>query len=174
MAYQALYRTYRPQLFRDVVGQEVVVKTLQNAIANNKISHAYLFAGPRGTGKTTVARIFAKTLNCENPVLQEPCDKCRSCYEIADGISPGSIRSLDFTGTKATRAGSDLPWAAVHHRVNGLQVGLPLPLGADMRMADAHTGTNGLAADLTFGHLLAPPLSKTVLAKRRTACSRTH
>ena len=92
---------------------------------------------------------------------------------LTDGISPGLIRSLDFTGTKAARAGSDLPGASVHHGVNGLQVRFPLTLGADMRMADAHTGTNGFAADLTFGHLLAPTLLKTVLAKRRTACSRT-
>jgi|SRR5690554_254323 len=91
MAYRALYRTYRPQLFREVVGQEVIVKSLQNAFANNKISHAYLFSGPRGTGKTTIARIFAKALNCENLTMLEPCDKCRSCHEIADSISPDVI-----------------------------------------------------------------------------------
>lgn len=91
MAYKALYRTYRPQLFREVVGQDVVVKTLQNAIANKKISHAYLFSGPRGTGKTTIARIFAKALNCENLALLEPCEKCTSCHEVSDGISPDVI-----------------------------------------------------------------------------------
>lgn len=91
MAYKALYRAYRPQLFREVVGQEAIVKTLQNAIANNKISHAYLFCGPRGTGKTTIARIFAKALNCDNQQMYEPCDHCKSCYEITDSISPDVI-----------------------------------------------------------------------------------
>ncbi len=86
MAYKALYRTYRPQFFREVVGQEVVVKTLQNAIASKKVSHAYLFSGPRGTGKTTLARIFAKTLNCSNVTLNEPCNNCPSCHEISDGV----------------------------------------------------------------------------------------
>jgi DNA polymerase-3 subunit gamma/tau len=91
MAYKALYRAYRPQFFREVVGQDVVVKTLQNAIANKKISHAYLFCGPRGTGKTTIARIFAKALNCENSTLLEPCNKCNSCHEVSDSISPDVI-----------------------------------------------------------------------------------
>lgn len=91
MSYKALYRTYRPQTFKEVVGQDVVVKTLQNAIANNKISHAYLFAGPRGTGKTTIARLFAKALNCSNLEVNEPCNKCVSCQEISESSSPDVI-----------------------------------------------------------------------------------
>ena len=92
MAYQALYRTYRPQTFNKVVGQEAVVKTLQNAIINNKISHAYLFCGPRGTGKTSVARIFAKALNCiDLKPNGEPCCDCYVCKEISEGISPDVI-----------------------------------------------------------------------------------
>ena len=65
MSYQAFYRTYRPQKFSEVVGQKAVIKTLRNALSENKIAHAYLFCGPRGTGKTTMARLFAKALNCE-------------------------------------------------------------------------------------------------------------
>ena len=91
MSYKALYRTYRPQKFSDVTGQEVAVKTLQNAIKNNKISHAYLFSGPRGTGKTSIARIFAKALNCANMIDSEPCDECVSCKEISKGYNPDVI-----------------------------------------------------------------------------------
>ena len=91
MSYKALYRTYRPQVFGDVTGQEVAVKTLQNAIKNNKISHAYLFSGPRGTGKTSIARIFAKALNCVNLQDSEPCDECVSCKEISKGYNPDVI-----------------------------------------------------------------------------------
>ena len=84
-----LYRKYRPQTFEEVIGQEHVVKTLTNSIKGNNISHAYLFSGPRGSGKTTIARLFAKAINCENRKdgQFEPCDKCSSCLEIMAGNS---------------------------------------------------------------------------------------
>ena len=85
MAYVALYRAYRPQKFSEVVGQEHIIKTLQNAIKLNKVAHAYLFCGPRGTGKTTLAKILAKALNCENGPTIEPCCECDVCKEIAKG-----------------------------------------------------------------------------------------
>jgi len=80
--YQALYRKYRPKSFDDVVGQDVIVKTLSKAILNNMVSHAYLFAGPRGTGKTTIAKIFAKILNCENLSETTPCEECITCIQM--------------------------------------------------------------------------------------------
>ena len=79
MAYLALYRKYRPQTFDKVVGQEHITKTLENQIKNNKISHAYLFCGTRGTGKTSIAKIFARAINCEHPVNGSPCGECQTC-----------------------------------------------------------------------------------------------
>lgn len=83
MAYQALYRKYRPVDFSDVVGQDVVVQTLKNALKNSKTSHAYMFSGPRGTGKTTIAKIFAKTINCLEPEDGVCCGKCKNCLAIS-------------------------------------------------------------------------------------------
>jgi len=80
--YQALYRKYRPTSFDEVVGQDVIIKTLKNALKNNKISHAYLFTGPRGTGKTSIAKIFAKLINCENYSDGKACNTCDSCVSI--------------------------------------------------------------------------------------------
>ena len=80
--YQALYRKYRPKNLEDVVGQEIIVKILSNSIKNNKISHAYLFSGPRGTGKTSIAKLMAKIVNCSNLNGIDPCDKCESCLQF--------------------------------------------------------------------------------------------
>lgn len=88
MSYQALYRVWRPQTFFDVVGQEHVTKTLQNALLQQKISHAYLFSGPRGTGKTSAAKILAKAINCEHAPVAEPCNECVACRGITNGTIP--------------------------------------------------------------------------------------
>lgn len=85
MAYQALYRVWRSQRFDDLVGQEAITKTLKNAIQQHKTSHAYLFTGPRGTGKTSAAKIFAKAINCPNSVDGEPCNECEMCRSITEG-----------------------------------------------------------------------------------------
>ena len=91
MAYQALYRKWRPGEFDDVKGQDHIVTTLRNQIKMNRIGHAYLFCGTRGTGKTTVAKIFAKAVNCLSPVDGGPCNECAMCKAINEQTSMNVI-----------------------------------------------------------------------------------
>ncbi|MFH1305071.1 MAG: DNA polymerase III subunit gamma/tau [Candidatus Omnitrophota bacterium] len=95
MTYQVLARKYRPQTFDDVIGQETITRTLKNSVARGRIANAYIFCGSRGVGKTTVARLVAKMVNCEKPLPAGPCNKCTSCEEITRG---GSIDVLEIDG----------------------------------------------------------------------------
>ena len=97
--YLPLYRKYRPQTFKDLIGQENIVKALSNAINLNKISHAYLLCGPRGTGKTTTARIIAKSLNCAKGPTLEPCGECPSCKDIANS-NPIDVIEIDAASNR--------------------------------------------------------------------------
>lgn len=110
---ESLYRKYRPQTFADVVGQDAIERTLRNALAQNKVSHAYLFCGPRGTGKTTTARLMAKAILCEKGVTPDPDGTCESCQMIAEGTHP-DVYELDA----ASRTGVDNVREEIIGRVN--------------------------------------------------------
>lgn len=117
MAYIALYRKYRPKRFEDVAGQKHVVKTLQNAVVQNRIAHAYLFCGPRGTGKTTIAKIFAKMINCENET-SKPCGNCTNCKLVQQGNHPDIIE-IDAASNNGVEEVRDLIEKVKYAPING-------------------------------------------------------
>ena len=98
MTSQAFYRKWRSQRFADLVGQEPVARTLKNAVRGERIAHAYLFCGPRGVGKTSVARILAKAVNCPNAVEGEPCAACAQCLAIGEGRAIDVVELADASG----------------------------------------------------------------------------
>ncbi|PWM47975.1 MAG: DNA polymerase III subunit gamma/tau [Clostridia bacterium] len=104
MAYQALYRKYRPQLFADVLGQEHITTTLKNQVESGRVSHAYVFSGSRGTGKTTTAKILARAVNCAHPVNGEPCGECEYCLAAADSADIIELDAASNNGVDDVRA----------------------------------------------------------------------
>ncbi len=105
MSYQVLARKWRPKTFEDMVGQSHILKALSNALDKNRLHHAYLFTGTRGVGKTTLARILAKCLNCEKGVSSKPCDKCNSCISVDEGrfVDLIEVDAASRTGVDDTR-----------------------------------------------------------------------
>ena len=102
MAYTALYRKWRPARFEDVRGQEHIVRTLKNQIISDRVGHAYLFCGTRGTGKTTIAKIMARAVNCEHPVDGSPCNECAVCRSILEGRSV-NVAEIDAASNNGCR-----------------------------------------------------------------------
>src|SRR6266700_1313880 len=105
MSYQVIARKWRPQLFADVIGQQAVTRTLRNALSSGRLAQAFIFAGPRGVGKTTTARILARALNCVTGPTPEPCGTCDACLEIAEGrdVDVFEIDGATYTGVDAVR-----------------------------------------------------------------------
>ena len=104
MNYKVLYRKYRPNNFENIIGQEYIIKTLKNSIINNNISHAYIFSGPRGTGKTSTAKVFAKAINCLNPINGSPCEKCEFCTNFAENPDIIEIDAASNNGVDEIRS----------------------------------------------------------------------
>jgi len=111
--YQTLYRKYRPQVFAEVVGQELIVRALKNSVAQGRIAHSYLFAGPRGLGKTSLARIFAKAINCPNVKEGEPCGECHVCTSIAEG-SAIDVHEFDAASHRSVEEVQEILLANLH------------------------------------------------------------
>ena len=129
MSYKALYRTYRPQTFEDVAGQSHVTITLKNAIKENRIAHAYLFAGPRGTGKTTIAKILAKAINCTGD--HPPCNECPNCKAITQGDHPDVIE-IDAASNNGVNEVRDLIAGEFSSIETSLGTYLPCPMAFSM------------------------------------------
>ena len=100
MNHTALYRKYRPKTFEEVIGQDHITKTLQNQIENDQIGHAYLFTGTRGTGKTSIAKIFAKAVNCLSPIHGSPCGECENCKRLEQ---ENDINIIEIDAAQTTR-----------------------------------------------------------------------
>ena len=103
MDYKVLYRKYRPDNFSSIVGQDYMVSILKNAIKTEKISHAYIFSGPRGTGKTSTAKVFAKAINCLNPTNEGPCNECDSCLHFKENADIIEIDAASNNGVDEIR-----------------------------------------------------------------------
>ena len=117
MSYIVTARKWRPQFFRDVISQQHVTETLKNAIKSDRVSHAYLFSGPRGVGKTTVARIFAKALNCVEGPAEEPCNVCKNCVSIQSGISM-DVQEIDGASHRGIDDAKDIISNIGYHAIN--------------------------------------------------------